>query len=489
MRGIVRSATAVMSVATVLFMVFVLTAGSVATASPTPATGASQTVWAYGIVKSVSVGPQRALDGWTYQGSATVGYSVILNQTNTSSSTFELSVQRTMGVLFFVEYCLPSCSSPREFSNLTFHAWETVTSSANFTTSGTVLENGGPVPAIALLDTSSQSRANVTEASHSLLPGVGPLPGANTAERSKYLSANVLSASSVRFGSPLGIIPLDLASAQQWSSNASFNATGTADFSYYAHSQGPVENSTLGPASGHYSISPSGNVTLEGLYSPSDTVTFGGVTYPALQITIIGPFSVREGFILIPSQADLFGSTSQPWSASQNGTSSVSMSALDARASVGGHLGIAASSWFFDLASANPADVVGGTGGLTPASTSATNPVSSESIQGQPQSVSQATGSSQCLTTGSGCPASGGGGGPNLHNLFVAAIGGAVVVVVAVLAIVLVTERRRMPPPAYPNANLYPPGAARSPPGSSGFRAPGAPATPPAEEDPLDHLW
>lgn len=484
MRPMVRKLTVALSVALAVFMVFVLSSTSLAAATPVPATATSQTVWAYGYVKTVSVGPLTAANGWTYEGNATVGYSVILNQTNTSATTFELSVQRTMGVLFFVEFCLPSCRSPSSFANLTYHAWEVTDSFANFTTQGTVLENGKAVAAVALLNTSSTVQANLTEQGHSALPPGG---GGALVHRSKYLSAAVSSVSNVSFATPLGLFPLNLTSAQSWSSSSAFNASGSAAYSYYYHIAGPKGNVSK-PGSGTFTVSPSGTVTVEGSYSPQITVRFGGTTYPALRLAVVGPFSVREGFILIPSSVDLFGGSAGPWSVAQNGTATVSMSYLDAKASSGGHLGIAASSWLYRSGTTNPGDTSLAPGtGMNPATGAAVNPVANESIQGTPQSVAQAESGQQCLTTGAGCP--GVPGSPNARGIFGAiVVVGVVVVVAAVIALVLVTERRRVPPTVYPNANLYPPGAARARP-SAPVRAPGSPPPPPAEEDPLDHLW
>lgn len=469
------------------FMVFVLSSSALASGAAVPAAGTPQT-WAYGYVKTVSVGPLKASDGWVYEGNATVGYSVTLGQANTNSTTFELSVERTMGVLFFVEFCTPSCSSPASFANLSYHAWEVTDTWANFTTQGTVTENGASVAALALLNTSSTVRANVTESAHSALPSgdVGALRG--LVDRSKYLSAEVSSASNVTFATPLGLLPLSLATAQSWTSTSAFNASGRASYSYYYHLAGPQSNKTVGPDSGQFTVSPSGEVTVEGAYSPHDSVTFSGVTYPAVELTFSGPFSVREGFILIPASVDLFDASNAPWAAVQNGTSVVTMSYLDADASVGGHVGIAASSWLYSLSATNSADttIAAGTG-LMPASVATANPVTATSIQGTPQTVAQAQASGQCLTAGVGCPAV--SSASTARGLFTeAATVGVVVAVVAVIVIVLVAERRRVPPPVYPNATLYPPGPQASAPSRPSAR-PGETPPPPAEEDPLDHLW
>jgi hypothetical protein len=485
-----RTSAAVTSVAVALFLVFVLSSTALAAATPAPAAGTPQTLWAYGYVKTVSVGPLKTADGWVYQGSATVGYSVILNQTNTSSTTFELSVARTMGVLFSVEFCFPSCVSPTAFNKLSYHAYEQTDAWANFTTQGTVTGPSGAQPAIALENTHTTVYGNLTESAHSVLPSGGITGAAGTlVDRSKYLGGEVTSDSSITFATPLGLIPRNLTNAESWTATSAFNASGSANYSYYYHAAGPVVNKTIGPVSGALTVSRSGNVTVEGTYAPQNTVSFGGVTYPALELTVQGPFSVREGFILVPASVDLFGGSSTPWAEEQNGSGTVAMTYLDAKATVGGHVGIAASSWLYSLAATNAADAApSGSGGLAPAVAAVAEPVAATSVQGTPQTVSQAQSNQACLTTGVGCPAA--SSAPNLRGLFgeLAAVGIAGVVVL-VIAIVLVTERRRVPPPVYPNAGLYPPGSGSARPPAPAAGAPGSPPAPPAEDDPLDHLW
>jgi hypothetical protein len=488
MRSANRRFTVVSTVAMAAFMVFVLSSTTFASAAPAPSSGSSQPLWAYGYLNTVSVGPLKTADGWVYEGTATVGYSVVLNQTNTSSTTFELSIERTMGILFFVEFCYPSCTSPQSFANLSYHAWEDSNSFANFTTQGTVTENGVAVPAIALVNTSSNLRANLTERAYSALPPIGVARGA-LVHRAYYLGAAITSQSTVSFATPLGLIPWNLTGPVTWNSTSAFLASGSASYSYFFHSVGPLLNRTIGPISGDFSISPSGNVTVVGSYSPADFVRFNGVKYPALRLAVEGPFAVREGFILIPSSVDLFGSNSLPWGSDQNGSATISLSYLDAKASVGDHIGIAASSWLYNSAAANPGTTsLSPTSGLSPAAGTSPNPVQSSTVQGTPQSVPQAQSNQNCLITGQGCPAA--PGNPNVRGILAeAAVLGVVVVVVAVIAIVLVAERRRVPPPVYPNANLYPPGAAGARPPMTPARAPGSPPPPPAEDDPLDHLW
>jgi hypothetical protein len=107
-------------------------------------------------------------------------------------------------------------------------------------------------------------------------------------------------------------------------------------------------------------------------------------------------------------------------------------------------------------------------------------------VQGEPETPAQATSAQHCLTSGVGCAASSSGPAPR-SLLGAVVVVGAIVVTGALVAIAVVSRRRKVPPPTYPNAALYPPGAAGP---VAPARAPAAPGAPtPPEEDPLDHLW
>jgi len=464
----------------VSLMVFALLPGA-AVASPVPATAVASGSWAYGAVKTVSVGPLMGDNGWTYQGNATFGYTVTIFENNTSASTFELTVFRTMGAAFSVQFCLPSCSAPTEWVNESYRAWESTTAFSNFTTQGSVVEGSSSVPAIGILNSTAFLRENVTESSDVFLPHAGQL-GPHT----NFLSASISGESAVTFAPALGLIPLNLSPGSSWSSTSQYNESGSAQRSYYFAAHTPLKNTILGPYSGAVSFGSNGSISLEGLYAAGSTIAFGGVTYPAITITIIGPFSVREGVIFVPSVADLFGSSTQPWNNDQNGTASAAMSTLDVKATADDHLALAASSWRFTSDSANAAEVSPPSSSGIATAVATSNPVSSTTLQGEPETTAQSSSSSGCLTTGNGCPTVAAGPLPRAW-LGVIVVAGAVATVGALLALAVVSRRRSVPPPAYPNAVLYPPGST-NPAAPSGTRAP--PGTPPPpEDDPLNHLW
>lgn len=478
----VKGGSVLLAVVLAVLMVFVLASSSVA-AAPVPASSTPVGSWSYGAVKTVSVGPLHGADGWTYQGTATFGYTVTIFDNNTSASAFELTVIRTMGAAFSVEFCLPSCSSPTNWVNLTYRAWETTTAFSNFTTQGSVLEGTTPVPAIALENSSVWVRANLTETSDEHLPKLGW-----TSDHTRYLSANVAGQANVEFTPSLGLFPLSLTPGTSWSAKSAFQAAGGANYSFFYSAHGAAGNTIIGPLTGSISLVSHGNVTVDGAYSAGSTISVGGLTYPAITLTVIGPYSVREGVIFIPSTIDLFGPSNPTWAGNASGATVAQQSNLDVRPLSDGQLDLAASSWRYNTNSVNPADAASADSAATALAPSvvSSNPVSSTTVQGEPETAPQSTTIQACLTGGSGCPQATLGPGP--HSLFVDVIViGAVASIGALVAIGVVSRRRQLPPPSYPNAVLYPPGVnGRTLPAG----APAKPGTPPpAEDDPLDHLW
>ena len=465
---------AILAVVSAFIMLSVLPTGLAAAASPDLTPGPSYTLWAYGAVRTVTFsGP--AGDLYDFQGSATYGYSVILNQTNLTSQDFELSANRTMAVLLSVEYCTPNCKNPSATATVTHNVWESVDAWANFTTNATVFENGAAVPAIGLLNSHTTVRGSLFDSAQGLV-------------RDELLTANVSANASVAFATPLGLLPNDLTSPASWNDSAAFSAAGSYSIGFHYHFSGPKTTIDIGPTTISGSVAGSGNLSVLGAVStgPGSTVTFGGVPYLNVSLTVQGPFVAREGFILVPADVDLFGtSSSTPWSTNETGGASAQMTSLYVDSHDASHLGIGGSEWLYSSSALNPSVTA-----LTPSSPGVTeiasgaNDVSSTPVQGVPIPVDEAQGYQSCLLTGSACSSA--PGKMPIPLFFVGLVAGAVLIAVAV---VTVTERRRIPPPTYPNAQLYPPGGAVAA-KSTDPAAPSAPRRPASgEDDPLANLW
>lgn len=419
---------------------------------------------------------------YPYQASETVGFAVVLHEITGTTGNFTLYANRTMGLLLSVEFCLPSCAHPVETATVDFHAWETVRAVLNLTTAGTVNLSGSPAAAVALRSSAVSISAGVRE--NASVTDLGTL--VHYRNVTAVLNANA----STLFDPSLGLLPLQLSPGESWTSNSTVLETVTGAWSV------SVRTLHLSPVieSGPISLSKSANVTLDGAFGGT-TVRLAGSTYDVLTLTFTGPFSVREGFLLIPSDVDLFGGTGPSGLASAaNTSSSASFSEENVDVSTtpgsGSHVGFDASYVVWRSGSTNPAsdEVEEALSGVAPATLApqVASPGASASNatyqQGVPETVAQATTDQTCLATGFGCPAS---GGP--RSLAQVLLIGAIAAVAAVIAVVVVAERRRLPPPAYPNAALYPPGPA-APGAPGGVRRPQAPP-PPAEDDPLGHLW
>jgi hypothetical protein len=479
-------------------MLFAFVPGSVAALPATPTSSVGGATWAYGEVRTMTVGPLWTPDGWQYQGSATLGYSVVISQTNDTAgaNTFGLAVVRAEGISVALEFCRPNCNDPAAYANLTLRAWEKAHTWANFTENATVQEGSASVPAIGILNANSSVNANLTESTFSAIRETltGPL-----VDRSKYLSVSSSSSAAVAFTPALGLVPLNLLSLQSgasganWTSESDYAASGASQASYYFAFHGPVVgNLTVGPTTVSSTYQPSGNVTIFGSFASPASVSFNGIgSFPAIRLGVVGPFSLEDGIILIPNPANFLGSFAHPWQANQASSVSAQLASVDLVPNYHGHFGLVATSHVYTLSSANPAEITGpNSSNSSPIAPDATpagmNPVASPTVQGQPEPVATAQSNSQCLVVTTSCTSS---SLPVPRAFFATAV--AVVVVAsaaALIAVVVIVDRRRLPPPAYPNAGLYPPGGRIGGGPVPVARAPET-AEPTPEEDPLDHLW
>ncbi len=444
----------------------VLLASPLPAAASSPGAGASVATWAYGAVRTVDFHGTTDLGLWTYQGTATWGFAVVVNETNLSNSNYQLNVTRTMGVLLNVTYCDPNCASPVAQVNLSHHAWETVNSTANLTTAGSVTEPNGTVPALALNSSQFSVSGKLRESANYVLRGV--------LERSKILDVNVSAQGGVAFTPALGLLPTDLVPGSSWYSNSSFVGHGNYSWAIYLHGSALLVPYTYRDSGGGM-VNRSGFVNLSGS-DGNPSVTLAGGHYSQVNYTLTGPFVLREGFILVPAGADLFGG-SQPWASNESGNATITTPTVDVadHGFVGGHLGFVASGTWWRSSSSNFATDEPLGPGIPAASTApAADSGGSEFVQGVPESAQQAHASQACLATGLGCPLAGSPRGVWGAVLVV----GSVVVVVSLLAAVVAT-RRRLPPPPYPNASLYPPGQASVAPLRAGPRRLARPRNPP----------
>jgi hypothetical protein len=471
--------SAIVSVSAAVLMVCSVPAFAAAEGIPTLAPGSPHTVWAYGAARNVSF-QGIGHSGWAYSGTALFGYSVILHQTNTSATSFELSVNRTMGAKLSVGYCPVTCKGTTPTVTLSYHEWEATNEWANFTTAGTVYENGAPVAAVAL------NNSHTTVAGSLFDTAKWPL-------RHSLLAINVTSSSTVNFTTPLGLLPDNLATGESWNDSSDYTASGGFLLSYFYNYTGALGgHAQVGPGTVPGLVTSTGSVAVVGS-SGIGTTSLGGSSYNNVSLTVLGPFAVREGFILVPSQANVFGGLASGTPTSNaTGGANAEMTAVYAEPLVGGHLGIIGSAWTFESSASNPqvsALVPGSSGvaqlGSVDQVSTGADQLGSTSVEGVPMNVDSAQTQQGCLIAGDCQTASGSPARPLTGLIAVLVV--STVVVVAIVSVV--ATRRRVPPPANLNAGLYPPivriGGSAPPPATAG----NPPPPPPAEEDPLAHLW
>ena len=485
MRRSPRPGVVVTAVSVAVSFLTVCVPGAVSAHGAVPAaSGSGNATWAYGTVRTASSSGQGG--DYAYVATSTAGFAVVLNETPTAPGSYNLDVQRTMGLVLSVEYCRPNCHDPLETAKVGFHAWESLNANLGLTTA-TVTVNGSLLPAVGL------STSNLTASAGLQLTSSVHLDGSLYSSRN---ATGLLSTTtSTTFFPVLGLVPSDvtndiagtLTNGEQWNSSSNYSESGSATWSLSDLRTGPVPANVS--RSGEFTLNASGPIALSGV-DPGTTVTLGGATFGVLNLTVTkGPFALREGFLLVPEGANLFGTAAPGWLSSNTndtGSASVSQANFDvARGDLYGsaHVGFEASGMWWTSATDNPATEATSVPGFLPAASDKPAGGSNATyLQGAPESVGQATSDQNCLATALSCPGAGTPRGP----LGLLLIAGASAVVVILLA-VLVAERRRVPPPKYPNASLYPPGA------SPGTAAP--PRRPPtrpsgsSDDDPLSHLW
>ncbi len=473
------AALAVLGVLTLTVPAFALMATGSAEAAPMAAS--SQQLWAYGAYRAVNVtGTGHDANGsYGYTLRAYYGWEVILTQTNVSSTMSTLEINRTMAAFLDATLCRPTCVASLSTANLTARAVEVSVGFANYTTAGSVYEAGQPVPAIALLNTSTQLRANFTEFGSVVLAS---LLGQKQAVG--YLSISANAAVHVGFTPALGLFPFNATAGNSWNSSAAFLASGTWALRWVYNATGLTGLTVSGGSSAGGNVSEYGNLTLAGQDSGPITLADGSVAN-ALSLTVGGPFAVREGILFVPEESDLFGTGNVSGDAGshQHVVQSATTTFVDVKAVGLSHLGLLTSASTFNSGADAWSTATEATPVARPASLPATDSTGPVTVQAQPQTVTAAQQQSGCLLAGT-CPIP-----PALvpSRLPFLLLAGAVLAAL-VASVVVVARRRSTPAPPHPNAHLYPPGTAERagpPSGAVGSRA--APAA--DEPDPLGHLW
>ncbi|HEV2165532.1 MAG TPA: hypothetical protein VGS23_00920 [Thermoplasmata archaeon] len=443
--------------------------------------------WAFGAQHNVSATGTAADGNTSFSLHASYGWNTILTQRNGSAGNFEIEVNRTVGASLFVTYCRPDCNAATRSLNISEHVWETEVAFANLTSRGTAYALGNTVPAIALENSSVRQRGNLTESATAV---VDTLRGKATA--TQHLSVGTSGSASVSFTPALGLFPENL-TWTAWNSSAHYTASGSWSVVVSYASIPFFGVPTMGARSYPGSFTGAqGTVGVSGTTDGPRTLANGEST-TQVDLSISGPFTSWEGIVLVPNDADLLAATSAPWAPDALGSQFAVPQTIDVQgASSLGHLPLLASATRYQPSATDSGAISLDTGMTTaltgPGSTggNGSSPMDgppASTVQAQPETVSSAEHSSNCLIAGCG---------PGVSALPIErgwALGIALVLIAVVVAIVLV--KRQPPRTESPsrNAALYPRtpvGEAVPPP-----KSPGIGKSPPDGEapDPLSNLW
>jgi hypothetical protein len=473
--------TQALMAAPVAFVVALLLLPGVSAAMPTGASGVNAAVgpnvdqWAYGVQKNLSF--TTTSNGTSYNVTGSFDYAVVFTQTNTSNSTFQLEIQRSIGFTLTANYVGPYATA-----TLTAKGFENDTAFANFTTQGVVYVNGTAVPAIADENQSHSNIAGYTQSSSVTF-------GKHTA--SGHLTANLASQGHTTFSPAMGIVPDNVTPGMSWNTSTFYNHVGEIQgaFSWTRDRLSGIVNSGNGSLSTSDSIMGYEDVNGTDL---GYVQLSNGLAGQAIVLTTDGPLQPHDGVIWTTAGTDLFHNIRLANTAF--GLISVTTDRLDWVPHLHGHLGLAASETGF--APAPDANSVAGqsvtvTAGASIATGVAqTGTPTSEGIQAEPMAVPQAQQISNCVGTNQGGCGTPTGPGPSatLGHFPVGLVVLAAVAAVAVLAIAVVVSRQRTP--KYPTRTPigYAGSAAMAPP-TPPPRAPTNPGVNPEEPDPLGRIW
>jgi hypothetical protein len=353
-----------------------------ASATPTPLSGAASQQWAYGAQKWVNV--SATYGNATYDAHAFFGWHVVWTATNTSATTTQLEVQRTVQGSYYADLCSPNCANATNSGNLTIVGWETDTGFANLTDAATVTMNGSQVPAVGLLNANAQVAGNISESLTLVLAHHGTSKTSLNVAGSAHASVSLTPA--------LGLVPINVSTGDRWNSSSAFAAAGawTIGFTYAHQAFGGGLTSAARTVNG--SVNASGTVNLAGGDLGAITLA-NGATVPVIALAWSGPFDDVDGVILVPHDFDLFGSGDHAWAGDALGSESVATTQVDVSVDAAHRMHIVAAATAFDSSDSSlatqsaPSEVAG------PASASSGPTV----LQAQPESVSAAQQGSSCL--------------------------------------------------------------------------------------------
>jgi hypothetical protein len=395
-----------------------------------------------------------------------ISWAVIYTQTNVSASQTMDEVQAGLGanVAFSLSECYTANSSPCQTTSLSLNLFgkEYGVGFTNLTTGTVDLTAGtgspGSVAAQAVTNAASDELYNFSGSLNANVPAEDSSPAVSDSANFDFGGNE---SSQVNFATPLGLVPLDPTPGDQWTSNASYSATGSYTSGYSAsYSIQGQSNTTSAWAS--TSVMPSGQLWVNGTDLGAVTL-YDNYTNPPTQQTaqIIllnftsgDEFSTADGWVFIPT--GLFGGLISLLAQKESGVMPAASVPSQGSLAAGstyyepgtGFVGAAASS----SGISSPFDVPG-----------AQAPTVSLSAEPEPVSVAQSQ-YNGILTSSAPSSSS---STPYPWMWIAVAVVVVLVVVVAIVAVAMRSRRRKQPPAPmapYPAGSPMP-GAPGAPPG------------------------
>jgi len=405
MNGTQKAKHRLVAAGTALMVVVGLLAafGGTASAAPVAPAGAPTAEWAYGGMNNSS--GSWTVGNLTVTWSTSIGVAVIFNATPTATNVTELQAHRTIGVNIQVGLAVPNASL-----TFAYKATEVDAGYANVTNASQVDSMGTMVPALGILDSSFHGTANLAEsvvlkATHSA---------------SAFLNVSAVADAAVQFSPALGVVPLNLTANPSWNSTATATPSADWNVSYDYAVHGWNGTSATGSHSVAGSWTASGPVYLYGEVLTHALPPFHDhATRSAIVLSVHGPMSLYDGFIVIPRGFDVFGGAHQAYDSYAVSNYTVSSDTLYLSH---GHL---------RATSFTASKVRIGGAAPTLALAGATHPTATPTgtnggnVTAQPEGLSAAQAQSKCMTKG--CPLS----GPWFSGLVAAAVIGGLIAAVA----------------------------------------------------------
>ncbi len=245
-----------------------------------------------------------------YSWSVSLTWAVIYTQTNVSGSQIEFSVQSAVGVSVsgsesFCDTYHGTCE--KESISFSLSGQESSSGSTNVTTGETVLTapTTGDVAALAVMNANSQESFNLSGSFSATIPE----PPSPTLSDKASFDVGAKENSSIRFSTPLGIVPTTVAPGYSWVSGQDYAAGGhyVSGYTVSATVNGTSYSENLWKPG---SVASTGALVVGGNDTGTTKIT-NNATSPPTTLTVqdillqfsYGNFSATDGWLFISDAA------------------------------------------------------------------------------------------------------------------------------------------------------------------------------------------